>query len=197
MAQESYQDRLRRHSSEERHDPLRDAARRAVKAYYEETPESVKEFNDAMGNLREVLESVRRGGEEPQEDVPDVEVTYEGSPLPVEAPERPPEARRSGAKNVSAPEYQNAFISEARRSMGQPSYEDAVALLGKFVKLTFNIDWRPAMGVLTQVNQQEPEPSYLLLDNYLERRYPLNAIQEIKELPHEPPGTHPSGRTHA
>ena len=67
--------------------------------------------------------------------------------------------------------------------MGQPSVEDAEALVGKYVKLTFNIDWHPVEGVLTQVNQQEPQPPYLLLDNYRERRYPLYTIQSIQVVP--------------
>lgn len=74
--------------------------------------------------------------------------------------------------------------------MGQPSYEDALALLGQYVKLTFNVDWRPAKGVLTDVVENAGK-THLLLDNYRERVYPLNAIQSIEVLPHEP-GDHPS-----
>jgi hypothetical protein len=119
-----------------------------------------------------------------EEDAPEVEVTDTrsqavpvGSMVP-EVQERPPAVRRSGAKNVSAPEYQTAFISEARRHMGQPLKEDALALLGQRVELIFNVNWLPAKGVLTMVCDEDPP--YLLLDNYHERRYPLYAIQEIR-----------------
>jgi len=136
--------------------------------------------------------------EEPEE-VPEVEVTYDevqaeeatllppkvfassSSLLHVEDPERPLEGRRSGAKNVSDRVYQNAFIDEARSVMGQPSREDAEALIGHVVKLTFNVDWSPATGVLTHVKDQHGGAPYLLLDDYRERAYPLNAIQRIEE----------------
>jgi len=120
-----------------------------------------------------------------EEEVPEVEVTSSRSLVHVEAPESPLERRRSGAKNLSDPIYQNAFISEARASMGQPSVQSAQALLGKYVQLTFNVDWRPAKGVLTDV--VEDKTPYLFLDNYHERQYPLYAIQTIEEL-HDPAG---------
>ena len=128
---------------------------------------------------------------EPVQEVDEVEVTYDTSMVHVASPESPLGARRSGAKNLSDPIYQNAFISEARASMGQPGIEDARALLGKYVKLTFNVDWQPAKGVLTDVVVKDSAPPYLLLDNYRERAYPLNAIQAIEVLAHEP-GSHPS-----
>jgi hypothetical protein len=111
-------------------------------------------------------------------DVPDVEVTYDRSRLPVLSPERPVAARRSGAKNVSDPKYQNAFISEARLHSGQPTRADCEALLGQEVTLVFNIDWHDATGVLTEI--RETVTTYLILDGYRERLYPLNAIQEIR-----------------
>jgi len=112
----------------------------------------------------------------------EVEVTYDRSLVHVEASERPPEARRSGAKNVSDPIYQNAFISEARAVMGQPGVEQAKALLGQEVTLVFNVDWHPATGILTEVVDHPATGGapYLLLDNYRERAYPLNSIQEIR-----------------
>jgi hypothetical protein len=121
---------------------------------------------------------------EPLDEVPEVEVTYDRSPIHVVASERPPEARRSGAKNLSDPIYQNAFISEARASMGQPSIEDAKALLGQEVTLTFNVDWRPATGRLTDVVDHPATGGapYLILDDYRERAYPLNAIQNIEVI---------------
>lgn len=116
------------------------------------------------------------------EEAPEVEVTYDRSPLPVEVPETLLERRRSGAKNVSAPEYQNAFISEARASMGQPSRQDAEALLGYTVTLSFNVDWPPVTGVLTDVTGHPAGAPQLILDNYRERVYPLNAIQQIVKV---------------
>lgn len=120
-----------------------------------------------------------------QEEAPEVEVTYDRSPVHVVAQQTPSEGRRSGAKNVSAPEYQNAFISEARASMGMPTVRDAQALLGKEVRLVFNVDWAPATGRLTEVVTHPAAGSgpHLLLDNYRERIYPLNSIQRIEEVP--------------
>ena len=196
-SRDEYESRLDAASSAHRLDPLRDAAHRAVTVWMAEDEMARVELSDdfwkAMGDLAAVLVSKKRG--EPY--VPEVEVTESAlrnaygdvgatstmSPVHVDAPERPLERRRSGAKNVSAPEYQKAFIEESRAVMGQPSVEDAEALVGKYVKLTFNIDWHPVEGVLTQVNQQEPQPPYLLLDNYRERRYPLYTIQSIQVVP--------------
>ena len=143
--------------------------------------------------LQEELDELEARGEE----VPEVEVTesalrnaygdagltYERSPVPVESPERPPEGRRSGAKNVSDPRYQSAFISEARRSMGQPSMEDAEALVGKYVEVVFNIDRPDVRGVLTRVIQHPANtPAYLQLDDEKDL-IPLNSVQEIKVVP--------------
>jgi hypothetical protein len=114
--------------------------------------------------------------------VPEVEVTR--TDLALVPQESPLVVRRSGAKNVSAPEYQTAFISEARHAMGQPTVEDVKALMGKEVVLTFNVDWRPAQGKLTDVVTHPSAGTVnLILDNYRERVYPLNAIQEIKRVP--------------
>jgi len=102
---ENYHDKLRQHSYESRHDPLRDAVHHALALWDREDNleknDLSEEFWAAMGRLRSVYQSVRRG--EPEE-VPDVEVTYDRSPVPVDVPERPLERRRSGAKNVSAPD---------------------------------------------------------------------------------------------
>lgn len=196
--QESYTDRLRRHSSESRVDPLRDAVRRAVALWHQEDELEKNDLSEnfwrAMGELEATLESVKRGGEE---EVPEVEVTEsafraahedagERSPLPVEAPEAPLAARRSAAKNVSAPEYQNAFISEARHSMGQPTREDAEALLGRYVVLTFNAEMRggitQARGHLTSVIDHPASGGYspyLILDDDKKLTYPLIAVQSI------------------
>jgi hypothetical protein len=210
---ESYQEKLDRHSFESRYDPLRDAARRVIAQWGAEDNleknDLSEDFWRAMGSLEAALRSVRRGGEESmakkeEEDVPEVEVTesafraahedvgetYERSPMPVDALERHPAARRSGAKNLSDPIYQNAFITEARAAMGQPDVQAAQALLGKYVRLTFNVDWRPAQGVLTKV--VDDKAPYLMLDNYHERQYPLYAIEKIEELPHQG-GSHGSG----
>jgi hypothetical protein len=114
------------------------------------------------------------------ERVPDVEVTSTRSPVHVETTERPPQARRSGAKNLSDPIYQNAFISEARSSLGQPSAADAHNLIGARVTLVF-IAKPPVTGILTRVvNHPTSAPTYLVLDDREEIRYSLNSIQEIK-----------------
>ena len=203
-SRDEYESRLDAASSAHRHDPLRDAAHEVVVAWEAEDNQEKNDLSDriwsAISRLAGVLVNQKRG----DIPVPEVEVTesslrnaygdvgstYERSSLPVVSPERPPEGRRSGAKNVSDQRYQTAFISEARASMGQPSYEDALSLLGQYVKLTFNVDWRPAKGVLTDVVENAGK-THLLLDNYRERVYPLNAIQSIEVLPHEP-GDHPS-----
>lgn len=160
----------------------------------------VADLNDLEGILKALPGGIadRMTIEPLQEEVPEVEVTpsslraahgdagqtYVTSIVPVAGFQGPLEGRRSGAKNVSDPIYQNAFISEARRSMGQPDVAAAQALIGRYVKLTFNIDWHPAKGVLTDV--VEDKAPYLMLDNYHERHYPLYAIQTIEELPHHP-----------
>jgi hypothetical protein len=204
---ESYQEKLRRHSSESRVDPLRDAVRRAVALWHQEDELEKNDLSEnfwrAMGELEATLKSAKRGGEE---DVPEVEVTEsafraahedagERSPLPVESPQTPVAARRSGAKNVSAPEYQNAFISEARHSMGQPDVQDAEALLGYVVVLIFNAETprqgstgplTQARGVLTRVMDHPsggPTNSvYLMLDDDKDAVYPLNSVQEIRRV---------------
>jgi hypothetical protein len=119
-----------------------------------------------------------------REEVPDVEVTSRGSSELVSSPERPVEARRSGAKNVSSQHLQDAFISEARHSMGQPSLEVCQALVGQKVTLVFNAE-RPsgmtgATGILTDVVQPSIGPAYVMLDNDTNLMFPLNSIQEIK-----------------
>jgi hypothetical protein len=181
MADDRYQEKLDAHSFTARVDPLRDAAHEVVMAWEAEDNQEKNDLSEriwrAIGTLAAVLVSQKRG--EPLDPVPEVEVTYDRSPVPVDALERHPAARRSGAKNVSAPEYQNAFISEARRSMGQPTKQDAEALLGERVTLVFNVDWRDATGVLTEV-KETATTTYLYLDNYRERTYPLNSIQEIR-----------------
>jgi hypothetical protein len=180
MTQESYQDKLRRHSSESRYDPLRDAVRQVLSAWDADDDQEKNDLSEslwqAMGQLEAVFRGTRRGGEE---DVPEVEVTYDRSPLPVEVPETPPEGRRSGAKNLSAPEYQNAFISEARASMGMPSVQEAEALLGRSVTLVFNVDLPPVRGTLTTVTTSG-NTAYLVLDDDQHLMYPLNSIQEIR-----------------
>lgn len=202
MTQESYEDKLRRHSYESRIDPLRDAARRLLAVWDAEDDLEKQDLSEelwrAVQGLRTALTSVRRGGEE---DVPEVEVTEssfraahedagERSPLPVESPEMPVAARRSAAKNVSAPEYQNAFISEARHSMGQPTKEDAEALLGRYVVLTFNAEMRggitQARGHLTQVIDHPASGGYspyLILDDDKKLTFALIAIQSIAVVP--------------
>jgi hypothetical protein len=192
---ESYQEKLRRHSYESRVDPLRDAVRHALAVWDREDDQEKNDLSDdfwrAMGQLDSVFRSVKRGGEE---DVPEVEVTSsqfraahedagERSPVHVEAAEMPVAARRSGAKNVSAPEYQTAFISEARASMGQPSVQDAEALLGYVVTLTFNVDKAPVHGMLTSIIQHPASaPAYLVLDDNTALMYPLNSVQEIRRV---------------
>ena len=117
---------------------------------------------------------------EKDEDVPEVEVTTD-KPVPISVVGGTTPVRRSGAKNVSSPHLQAAFIDEARHAMGQPTVEDAQALMGKQVKIVFNVDWTPATGKLTDVVTHPSAGSgpYLILDDYRERIYPLNAIQSI------------------
>lgn len=119
------------------------------------------------------------------ERIPEVEVTASArSLMHVEAAERHPAARRSAAKNVSAPHLQNAFIDEARHSMGQPTLDDAQALIGRKVKLVFNAE-RPsgmtgATGMLTDVVQPAVGPAYVMLDNDTNLMFPLNSLQSIE-----------------
>lgn len=205
---DAYQEKLDRHSHARRIDPLRDAAHRAVMAWMAEDSleknDLSEQFWDAMADLAAVLVERKRG--EPY--VPEVEVTESslrnaygdvGQPVPtsqgssslVAASENPLNRRRSPAKNRSEPRYQKAFIEEARANMGHPSREQVEALIGHYVKLTFNVDWQPAKGVLTHVKDQHGGSPYLLLDDYRERAYPLYTIERIEELPHQP-GDHPA-----
>jgi hypothetical protein len=118
------------------------------------------------------------------ERVPEVEVTADvRSLMHVEAAERPPAARRSAAKNVSSPHLQNAFIDEARHSMGQPSLEDCHRLLDAFVEIDFNDDKPSVRGVVTLVTQPSVGPAYVMLDNDTKLMYPLNSIQAIRRMP--------------
>jgi hypothetical protein len=63
--EESYADRLRRSSSESRYDPLRDAVRRVLVAWYALSERERKHLtismNESMGNLEAMLISVQRG----------------------------------------------------------------------------------------------------------------------------------------
>lgn len=89
--------------------------------------------------------------------------------------------RRSGAKNISEPKYQQAFANEARAAMGQPNKERAESLLGRRVRLLFNVDWPAVEGELTDVNDEGSSSSiYLILDR--KRNFPLNAVQDIQDL---------------
>lgn len=130
-----------------------------------------------------LMDYLKEEGWEITEIAPEVEVTSSRSSVHVAVPETPVAARRSGAKNVSDPHLQTAFISEARRSMGQPSLEDAWALVDKRVTLVFNVDKAPVTGVLTNVTQPSAGPGYVMLDNETNLMYPLNSIQQIKEAP--------------
>lgn len=193
MTPESYEDKLRRHSFESRLDPLRDAVRQALAAWHQEDEleknDLSEDFWRAMGNLELVLRSVMRGGEE---EVPEVEVTddrtQDRSLVHVEAPESPLPARRSGAKNVSDPKYQAAFVDEARHSMGQPSKADAEACLGKFVVIEFNDDKPAVRGILTQIIDHPASglySPYLMLDDDKKFSFALNSIQSIRRVDDE------------
>jgi hypothetical protein len=114
-------------------------------------------------------------------EVPEVEVTSSSSLMHAASPERPPERRRSGAKNVSDPHLQNVFISEARRSTGQPDVETVREFLGREVRLVFNVDWPPKLGTLTQIiDLPTAAPVYLVMDDDDSIRYPLYAVQSIE-----------------
>jgi uncharacterized Zn finger protein (UPF0148 family) len=66
--EESYEEKLDRHSSESRYDPLRDAARRVIAQWDAEDnlerQDLSEDFFAAMSYLRHALMSVRRGGDE-------------------------------------------------------------------------------------------------------------------------------------
>ena len=67
--------------------------------------------------------------------------------------------------------------------MGQPSMEDAEALVGKYVEVVYNIDRPDVRGVLTRVIQHPANtPAYLQLDDEKDL-IPLNSVQEIKVVP--------------
>ena len=194
-SRDEYESKLDAASSESRYDPLRDAAHEVVMAWEAEDNLEKNDLSEriwrAIGALASALVTVKRG--EPY--VPEVEVTptqlrhaYEDAPgtatytsslIPVDATERHPAARRSGAKNISDRKYQDAFISEARASMGQPTRGQAEALVGERVTLVFNVDWHDATGVLSDI-KDTAGATYLILDGYRERLYPLNSIQEIR-----------------
>ena len=186
---DSYQEDLRRHSYEKRYDPLRDAARRVVALWYQEDGHNLA-FNDlsgtfwtAMAELEMTLKAVMRGGEpvDTDDDVPEVEVTSDRSHNLVVPPQSPPAARRSGAKNISDPHLQEAFISEARTSMGQPTEEDCRELLDRTVTLTLNASVAPVTGVLTRViHHPSSGVVYLVLDDNGDEMYTLNSVQAIK-----------------
>jgi len=185
-SRDEYESKLDAASSESRYDPLRDAAHEVVMAWEAEDNLEKNDLSEriwrAIGALASALVTVKRG----EPNVPDVEVTYDepqptlaGSLMPVDALERHPAARRSGAKNISDRKYQDAFISEARSSMGQPTRGQAEALVGERVTLVFNVDWHDATGVLSDI-KETAGATYLILDGYRERLYPLNSIQEIR-----------------
>jgi hypothetical protein len=135
--------------------------------------------NPGLAEDDEVMERVLEAYHHTVEEVPEVEVSASSrSSMHVESSVMPPEGRRSGAKNVAAPEYQDAFISEARASMGQPSVEAAERLLGQRVTLVFNDDRAPVTGILTQVVNHLA--AYLVLDDNKGQTYPLNGVQEIR-----------------
>ena len=204
MTQEDYTDKLRRHSFESRVDPLRDAVRRAVALWHQEDEQEKNDLSEdfwrAMGDLEVTLRSVMRGGEE---EVSEVEVTEsafhaahedagERSPMHAEAPQTPVAARRSGAKNISAPEYQTAFVDEARRSMGQPSMQDAEALVDQAVIIEFNDDTPPVQGLLLSIVAHPTQRTYQLVVKITADPeppgpmfYALNSVQSIsaKALP--------------
>jgi|SRR5215469_438494 len=186
---DEYESRLDAASSAHRHDPLRDAAHEVIMAWEAEDNLEKNDLSErmwaAVGKLASVLVSQKRGD---IQDVPEVEVTYDepqstlaGSLLHVDPSERPPEGRRSGAKNVSEPRYQNAFISEARRSMGQPGVKDAEALLGRTVTLVFNYEHQDETGLLTRVlGHPAGGRDYVILDEDKGRQFALDTIQEIR-----------------
>jgi hypothetical protein len=116
-----------------------------------------------------------------EQDVPEVEVTTD-KPVPISVVGDTTPVRRSGARNVSSPHLQAAFIDEARHAMGAPTVNDAQALVGQEVRLVFNVDWVAATGKLTNVVNHPSAGSgpFLILDDYRERIYPLNSIQSIE-----------------
>lgn len=110
-------------------------------------------------------------------DVPEVEVTTDLEPVGVPVVQ----LRRSGAKNLSSPQLQAAFIDEARHAMGQPSERDVQRLVGRRVALTFNDDTPGVIGVLTRI-VRHPTAIYLVLDDKPDQLVPLNAIQGVEEV---------------
>lgn len=196
MTQEDYNEKLRRHSYESRLDPLRDAVRRALAVWHQEDEQEKndlsEEFWRAMGDLEVTLVSVNRGGDKTrnyEQDVPEVEVTdtHDRSSMHVEATQTPVAGRRSAAKNISAPEYQTAFVDEARHSMGQPSKADAEALVDQMVIIEFNDDTSPVQGLLQAVTGHPTQRTYLLVVKVVadppppgSMFYPLNSVQSIR-----------------
>jgi hypothetical protein len=123
-----------------------------------------------------ILREFERRLAEEEEEVEEVEVTTKEATVAV-----PPKLmRRSGAKNVSSPHLQAAFIDEARFSMGQPSRNNVQALVGKRVRLVFNDDHPPMTGVLTDLIHHPTKP-LVVLDDDDRLIYPLNSIQAIEE----------------
>lgn len=127
--------------------------------------------------LREFERRLSEEEEEEDKDKDEVEVT---SDLEIAVSQGLQQMRRSGAKNVSSPHLQNAFIDEARFAMGQPSQSTVSALVTKRVRLVFNVDKAPVTGTLTAV-VNHPTSTYLVLDDDQNLMYPLNSIQSIEE----------------
>jgi hypothetical protein len=85
---------------------------------------------------------------------------------------------------VVQPAYQTMFIDEARTALGQPGLNVAERLLDRRVTLIFNVDLPAKTGVLSRIiSHPSVGPAYLVLDNDDDILYPLNSIQDIREVP--------------
>jgi phospholipase C len=152
---------------------LFEAAKAVVAAWDDEVDPF--DFKKAMDELRAAI------GKAPPEDVPEVEVSTALQTTTPQTPVSP--VRRSGAKNVSSPHLQSAFINEARASMGQPTVAEVRAMLNYEITMIFNVDLPPRSGFLTDVIEHPSSgPAYLVLDHEDTVLYPLNSIQTIERV---------------
>lgn len=168
-----------------------DAARSAIAFVREHYDESIfpprpkgphtEVYNaEAAAVGRMVCDSILREFEkrmkDEEEEVEEVEVTTDLEPVVAVSPPM----RRSGAKNVSSPHLQNAFIDEARFAMGQPSQATVESLVGKWVRLVFNFEHDPVVGRLTEIIRH-PASTYVVLDDDQNLMFPVHSLQSIEE----------------
>jgi hypothetical protein len=147
---------------------LLEAAKALLTAWDDEEEYGV--FGPAMEALRlaiEAAETVRPGG-------------IELASVPMRTVQQWP---FEASHTVVQPAYQTLFIDEARTALGQPGLNVAERLLDHQVTLIFNVDQPAKTGVLTRIiSHPTVGPAYLVLDNDDDILYPLNSIQDIREV---------------